>query len=308
MSVWIKQSHPITPRRPHFDFSATPAHWIADDPLATQILNLMQPMTPAPERWFCQAIREALPLIRDEQLREAASAFIKQEGAHSHGHSLGSRRLQELGIDMSSYAALLDWVFVHALGPNPLGRKLESPRAGFAWLETRLAMVAATEHLTGVLGDWVLNANELEQAPVDPEMLRLYRWHGAEEVEHREVCDAVFRHLSGNITLRTAAALVVFPLFAVLAYVGVQQLVTQDPNLPWRRLRVRDYLRAARQGRVPRPGFLLRRVLRYFAPNHSPLNEGSTEQALAYLEQHGHCARASDRSMADAVIGERRSR
>lgn len=287
MSAWIKQPHSITPRRPRFDFSETPAHWIADDPLATQMLNLMQPLTPAPERWFCQAIREALPLIRDERLREEAAAFIKQEGAHSHGHRLGSRRLQELGVDVSSYDAVLEWVFGRALGPDPLGRKLKSPRARLGWFKTRLAMVAAAEHLTGVLGDWVLNAKGLEQSPVDPEMLHLYQWHGAEEVEHREVCDAVFRHVSGNVPLRTAAALFVFPLFAVLAYVGVQQLVINDRHLPYRRVRARDYLRAARQGRVPGPGFMLRRVLRYFAPSHSPLDEGSTEQALSYLSLRG---------------------
>lgn len=77
MSAWIKAPHRITTRRPRFDFSRTPAHWIADDPLVSQMLNIMQPITPAPERWFCQAIREALPLIRDERLREAATAFIK---------------------------------------------------------------------------------------------------------------------------------------------------------------------------------------------------------------------------------------
>jgi len=293
MGNWIKQPHTITPRRPRFDFSRTPAHWIADDPLATQFLNIMQPITPAPERWFCQTVREALPLIRDERLREAATAFIKQEGAHSLGHTLGTRLLAELGVDVSSYEALVEWVFGSMLGPDPLGRKLKSHRGRMAWLKTRLAMVAATEHLTGILGNWVLNAKGLEQAPVDPEMLYLYQWHGAEEVEHREVCDAVFRHLSGNIPLRTAAALFVFPLFAGLGYIGIQQLAANDPQLPYRRVRVCDYLRAARQGRVPGPGFLARRLLRYFAPNHSPLDEGSTEQALAYLALPPRAAMAS---------------
>lgn len=280
---WIREPHRITPRRPRFDFSATPAHWIADDPLASQMLNIMQPITPAPERWFCQAIREALPLIRDERLLEAAVAFIKQEGAHSHGHTLGARRLEELGIDVSSYEALLDWIFGRMLGTDPLGYKLDDPRARLAWLKARLAMVAASEHLTGVIGDWILNAKALDEGPVDPEMLQLYRWHGAEEVEHREVCDAVFRHLSGNVVLRDSAALFMFPLFAGLAWIGAQQLVAGDPSLPYRGVRVRDYLRAARQGRVPALGMLLRRTLRYFSPRHDPLDEGSTEQALAYL-------------------------
>ncbi|PTU33122.1 metal-dependent hydrolase [Stenotrophobium rhamnosiphilum] len=283
MSALIKETHNITPRRPRFDFSETPMHWIAGDPLASQMLNVLQPITPAPERWFCQAVREALPLIRDEKLRQAAVAFIKQEGAHSHAHTLGNRRLTELGVDVSSYEALLDWVFGRMLGSDPFGQKLKSPRLRLAWLKTRLAMVAASEHLTGVLGDWVLNAKSLEQLPVDQEMLQLYQWHGAEEVEHREVCDAVFRDISGNIFLRTTAAAFVFPLFASLAWVGVQELVSKDPQLPYQRVRIADYLRAARQGKVPAPRFLVRRALGYFSPRHSPLNEGSTEQALAYL-------------------------
>lgn len=282
MGKWIKELHTITPRRPRFDFGETPTHWIADDPMATQILNLINPITPAPERWFCKTFRDALPHICDEALREAAVAFIKQEGAHSHGHTVGNRRIEELGIDLFAYTEMLDWLFGEMLGSDPLGRELKSPRAQLAWLKTRLAMVAATEHLTGVLGHWIINAKGLEAAPVDPEMLRLLQWHGAEEVEHREVADAMFRHVSGNIPLRTAAAAVVFPLFGVLAFIGVRHLVKNDPHLP-HRLRVKDYLRAARQGRVPGPVYMVRAGLRYFSPTHSPLKEGSTEQALAYL-------------------------
>lgn len=283
MSQWIKESHAIIPRRPRFDFTQTPRHWVADDPLATQMLNVINPITPAPERWFCQTFRDALPLIRDERLREAAQAFIKQEGAHSHGHTLGTRRLEELGLALGDYNDLMNHIFGDLLGPNPLGRPLKSPRARLAWLKMRLAMVAAAEHLTGVLGHWSLNAEVFRDAMVDPAMRDLCLWHAAEEVEHREVADAMFRHVSGNIALRTTAAALVFPLFTVLAYRGAQQLVNSDPEIPYR-LRAKDYLRAARQGRVPPPGLLIRACLRYFAPNHSPLNEGNTEQALAYLD------------------------
>ena len=284
MSTLIRSTHTITPRRPRFDFGATSLHWIADDPLTTHMLNVLNPITPAPERWFCQTFRDALPWVVDEDLRVAAIAFIKQEGAHSYGHTVGNRRIEALGIDLSTYMNLLDWAFDRMLGRDPLGCKLSHPRTKLAWLKTRLAMVAAAEHLTGVLGHWILNAKELENAPVDPEMLRLYQWHGAEEVEHREVADAMFRHISGNIALRAAAAVFVFPLFGILAYSGVQYLVQHDPQLPYR-FRIRDYLRAARQDRVPKVGYMVRAGLRYFAPNHSPLHEGSTAQALAYLAE-----------------------
>lgn len=287
MTSWLKETHAIIPRRPRFDFANTPRHWLTDDPLATQMLNVINPITPAPERWFCQTFRDALPLIHDERLREAAQAFIKQEGAHSHGHTLGTRRLEELGLALGDYNDLMDHIFGELLGPDPLGRPLKSPRARLVWLKARLAMVAAAEHLTGVLGHWSLNAGVFREAVVDTEMRDLILWHAAEEVEHREVADAMFRHVSGSIPLRTASALLVFPLFMGLAYVGARKLVANDPDIPYR-LRVRDYLRAARQHRVPGPGLLTRACLRYFRPDHSPLDEGCTEQALAYLERWSH--------------------
>ncbi|NNP76415.1 metal-dependent hydrolase [Acinetobacter sp. Ac_3412] len=284
MRGFIKQTHHIVPRRPVFDFTETPSHWIYDDPLASQILNVINPITPAPERWFCQTFRDALPLIQDEQLKAAVIAFIKQEGAHSHGHTLGTRHIEALGIDLNQYSKLMNWIFHDMLGQKPFGYELRHPALKLIWLQTRLAMVAAAEHLTGVLGHWVLNAQGLQQAPVDEEMLRLLQWHGAEEVEHREVADAMFRHLSNNMLLRTATAVVTFPLFIILAYIAVETLVAKDPQLP-QRFRFKDYLRAARQDRVPRVGDVLAACLRYFNPKHSPLHEGSTQQALAYLNQ-----------------------
>lgn len=278
----MQESHTITPRRPKFNFAQTPSHWIYDDPLATHILNVINPITPAPERWFCQTFREALPLIRDENLKQMALAFIKQEGAHSHGHTLGTRRIEELGIDLKNYSKFMDWVFHDMIGSRPLGYELQNEKLILAWLKTRLAMVAAAEHLTGVLGHWILNAEALEHAPIDTEMLRLLQWHGAEEVEHREVADTMFRHISNNMLLRTATALFIFPLLGGLAYLGVEHLVKNDPYLP-HRFRFKDYFRAARQNRVPQVGYMIRAGLRYFNPKHSPLNEGSTQQALAYL-------------------------
>ena len=282
MSGLIKQTHKIVPRLPVFDFAETPSHWIYDDPMATQMLNLIHPITPAPERWFCQTFRDALPFVQDEQLKAAAMAFIKQEGAHSYGHTLGTRHIEALGIDLSRYTEMMNWIFNEMLGPKPFGYELKQPRLKSTWLTTRLAMVAAAEHLTGVLGHWVLNAEGLQTAPVNVQMLGLLQWHGAEEVEHREVADAMFRHLSNNILLRTGAAVFTFPLFIVLAYIALENLVQQDPQLP-HRFRFKDYFRAARQDRVPRAGYIIRACIRYFNPKYSPLNEGSTEQALAYL-------------------------
>jgi predicted metal-dependent hydrolase len=63
-------------------------------------------------------------------------------------------------------------------------RQLETKRAQTAqrwWLHRRVADVAAIEHFTAVLGEWVIQNKGLEYAGADDNMLDLLRWHGAEE-------------------------------------------------------------------------------------------------------------------------------
>lgn len=283
MQSLITEQHTITPRRPVFDFSACSLHWIKDDPIASNILNVIHPITPAPERWFCQTFRDALPYIQDEKLKQAALAFIKQEAIHSYGHTQVNRHLEKIDLNLKDYLKMLDWIFDEMLGPNPLGIKLKNKTFKKQWLKTRLAMVAAAEHMTGVLGHWVLNAEAVEKSPIEAEFFRLLQWHGAEEVEHREVADAMFRYMSNNIGLRSASAIVTFPLFGVLAIIGIYKLMEQDQDFP-QKFSAFDYLRAARQDRVPKVQMLLKAGVRYFNPKHSPLNEGSTEQALSFLK------------------------
>ena len=47
MTSLIKENYVIVPRRPIFDFTETPRHWIYDDPMVSQILNSINPITPA---------------------------------------------------------------------------------------------------------------------------------------------------------------------------------------------------------------------------------------------------------------------
>ena len=53
------------------------------------------------------------------------------------------------------------------------------------WLYLRLTDIAALEHFTVVLGEWLIQNRGLDYAGADPMMLDLLRWHGAEEIEHR---------------------------------------------------------------------------------------------------------------------------
>ena len=119
------------------------------------------------------------------------------------------------------------------------------------WLYRRLADVAALEHFTAVLGQWVLQNRGLDYAGTDPMMLDLLRWHGAEEVEHRSLVFDVYQNVCGNYSIRAFSMLLRAPrLWWWMA--GARYLMANDPTIDatWR---WSDWLRAARQYRLPGP-------------------------------------------------------
>jgi predicted metal-dependent hydrolase len=73
------------------------------------------------------------------------------------------------------------------------------------------------------------------------------------------------------------------PAFAAWWLRGLRYLMSQDPTTD-ARPRLIDWLRAARQYRVPGPWKLLVTTpVRYLRPGHHPNMEASTEMAMEYL-------------------------
>ncbi len=156
-------------------------------------------------------------------------------------------------------------------------------------LRFELAAVASIEHYTAVLGQWIMDNERFERAGVDPTMLDLLRWHGAEEVEHRSVVFDVYKAVGGRYPTRVAAW-VVSLFFLYWALIGGSlYLLKQDPTIKKRvtPLRVyRSYRRSVRQGHVPGIfKLLLGEAPVYLKPNHHPSKVCSTPRALEYLMQ-----------------------
>jgi len=189
---------PLKARKVSFSWEGTPLHWVPGDPFAAHTINVLHRLLPAGERWFVHVYKQVLPLIRDERLREDVIGFIGQEAMHSQAHDEVLPHLRDLGIDPTPYTAQVDWFFEKLLGD----RTLPPGRARRWWLLERVAIIAAIEHYTAFLGDWVLNAAELDRRGADPTMLDLLRWHGAEEVEHRSVAFDLFLHVDGGYRRR----------------------------------------------------------------------------------------------------------
>jgi predicted metal-dependent hydrolase len=287
--------HPAFRRQVRFDWSDLPLHWVPDDPFATHMMNVLHLLLPEGERHFIKAVLEASSLVDDPELEAAIKPFIQQESWHAWAHQVVLNHLAEQGIDTKSYTERLGKWLSASLGDPP---KVFPPAMKRWWLYRRLADVAALEHFTAVLGQWVLQNRGLDYAGTNPLMLDLLRWHGAEEIEHRSLVFDVYQNVCGNYLLRALSMLVIAPLFVGWWLYGVVYLMRQDPTIT-AKPRWRDWLRAARQYKVPGPWKLLVTVpIRYLRPGHHPSHEASTQMAMDYLEYSPAAREARERAKA----------
>ncbi|OJY39900.1 metal-dependent hydrolase [Pseudonocardia sp. 73-21] len=276
----------LTARAVAFDWSALPVHWIPGEPFATHLLDVLHLLLPEGERWFVRVFGAALPLVRDPALAEDVRGFIGQEAMHASSHQGVLDHFAARGVDTSPYVRQVEWMFTQALGERDL-----TGDAAREWLVERVALIAAIEHVTAFLGQWVLDARALDAAGTDPTMLDLLRWHGAEEVEHRAVAHDLLVHLDSRYSRRVRALIPAVPILVRLWAQGVGFLLRRDP-VPTR-ARWRDLHRAATLGLCPAFRPTLRAMAAYLRPGYHPSHYGSTDAAVAYLATSS-AARAAD--------------
>ncbi|ANY08554.1 metal-dependent hydrolase [Pseudonocardia sp. HH130630-07] len=282
-----------------FDFSTLRTDWIPGEPFASHLIDVLHLLLPEGERWFVEVFSRALPLVHDDALAEDVRGFIGQEAMHASSHQGALDHLIDAGVDVSRYVEQVEWIFNDLLGD----RGLTGDEAR-EWLVERVGLIAAIEHFTAVLGEWILHSPELDAAGADPQMLDMLRWHGAEEVEHRSVAHDLYVHLDGRYLRRVRAMAISGPALAKLWGNGTRQLCARDPRLrgtPQRRVRLRDYLRASRRGLVPGPWLFARAVLAYLHPRFHPAHHGDTDAAVAYLARSPAARRAEDGGTPDVA-------
>ena len=286
--------HLIKARRVQFDFTQTPYHWIPNDPFASNLINGIHMILPAGELWFCRIYNKALPMVTDEDLRSDVQGFIRQEAIHARAHSSAHPFLADSGFETESFTQKIHFLFEQLLGDSPLGQQaLKTVIPAKQWLITRVGIIAAIEHFTGFLGQWAMDNTSWDQA--DPVMADLFKWHLAEEVEHRTVAFDLYQHLCqtevGFYLSRQALMALVFPLFIKVFMDGYRHLARQDDNhyqtklaqQPiWRLLLEMERI-GHKSGNVPTFSAFMLATSRWLSPRFHPIHEGSTEQALAYL-------------------------
>lgn len=173
----------ITVRYPRIDYSSIRAHWapniaFAQHQNATSII-------PAPvEPWLIKVLqiaKDRLPAGKDKLHAEMA-AFIGQESQHFRQHRMFNKVIAAQG-----YPRLLEYE-----------KQLADDLQGFIEnrsLKFMLAYADGFESLGAVQGGiWFGRMDALLEG-ADPNAVALWKWHMAEEFEHREVCFQIYHSL-----------------------------------------------------------------------------------------------------------------
>mgnify|MGYP000020572450 CR=1 FL=1 len=173
-------------RYPEMDFSNLRAHW-AKVPEFAHSYNAFSTVPAHIEPFLIKVMVKAKKVLdsKHEQLHKDIEIFNKQEVQHCKQHVAFNKKLYELG-----YPEMAD---LEEPYKNDYERflKEKSLRFNVAYCEGFEAMgSAAAQVYFEDLAEYLDGADE--------EAMNLWKWHLAEEFEHREVCADVYRTLFGS--------------------------------------------------------------------------------------------------------------
>lgn len=207
-----------------FPLSKAPRDWHAKGAGVSAYWDQLSIFFPVGERFFVKSVKHFEDQLTDPKLKAEVRAFCAQEGMHGREHEAYNERLAAEGIPV----AKLERVVKFLLG---FCQRFFSPHR-------QLAVTCALEHFTSLMGEFILARPELLEG-CDPHMAALWRWHAAEENEHRSVAFDVYQATGGSWFQRCRIMVITSIFFWGL--VAMQQLlfmakrgVLFSPTQHWR--------------------------------------------------------------------------
>ncbi len=256
----------IQPRRPTFDYSSVPRHWLNGNMYATHMVNGLNLLFPWGERFFVRSVKRYLPQVEGTQERADIRGFFGQEGRHAAEHERFFKLLEAQGFEVREF---LDWYEkwagrVEAMSPPAL----------------RLAGTSAAEHFTAMFADAALREGLLEDA--DPAVRDLLLWHAVEEIEHKAVAYDVLQKVAPSYALRVAGLLIASVQLGFYWYHATRMLMEQDNFDPERHEQEKSDMRASG---FMNPARLWAGIRDYLRPDFHPWQLDNSELAKAHLRR-----------------------
>lgn len=164
-----------------FDGEDVPFVWNPENPEYAILCNAIGILAIAFEKFVVATMKKAIPMITDDEIREEAEAFMRQEGQHARMHRKHIAGLcrqypalqQTLDQAVASFDELLD--------TKPI--------------EYNLAYTADLEATFTAIFKLFLDHHETLYKPGDDRVASLFLWHFVEEVEHRSSALFIYRHI-----------------------------------------------------------------------------------------------------------------
>ncbi len=197
--------------------------WVRNDPYATAFFNALSAVFPIGEAFMIESVRPWKDRV-PEKLRRDIAAFIEQEAAHSREHIGMNKALDKAGYDIA-----------------PLDKAIKQFVAFFTDASdvTKLGATMCIEHLTAIVSaELMRNAEHMQGS--DPELHKLWLWHGIEEIEHKAVAFDVWMAATAHWSparrwlVRTSLCIAVSTSFLINRTRGQLELLKQD-GIPARR-------------------------------------------------------------------------
>ena len=187
----MQASSQLEPRNRRFDLDDdVPRHWHGGRCSVSLFFDNLSVFFPAGERFFIESVHAYRERLDDPELLRDMRAFCAQEGFHSREHVRYNTLLASRGYPVERLEKRVEALLARV-------RRRSSRRH-------RLAITCALEHFTALMAYPVL-ADPRTMEDAHPVMAALWRWHAAEEQEHKAVAFDVFHAAGGTYAERVAA-------------------------------------------------------------------------------------------------------
>lgn len=262
-------------RKPVIDYSEVPLYWSENHEFA-QRWNAGSFIPAYIEPFLVKVLHEAKPLLdaSNKKLANEVDIFIKQEMEHCKNHVKFNRRFWSFGYD-----------------------ELRPMEAAFAkdyddWMKTkslrfRLAYCEGFEAMSAISVTAIFEESDEFFAKADQNVVDLWKWHLAEEYEHRTVMYDVFHQLYYKNPV-SGYFWRIYGLFYAMVHMGgfsarmTKVLLDKDRSTMTPEQRAQSFANEKRSKKaLARPA--LKHLLEILSPFYSPAKRRPPRGVEAYL-------------------------
>ena len=273
----LDQQSPIIPiRHMKFDFDAQKLDhkFYLNDELASAYFASLSIFLTRGEDLVIDTARYHRDFIKDPLLKQRVTSLIGQEAIHSKMHEELNDAFLELDLPVKLFRFLAGYVFEYGF------ERLPQPM--------KLSLMAAIEHFTAVLAEYMMNHEEIFFRSQDEKQRAIWMWHMLEESEHKDIAFDVYQTLSNNYALRIAGF---FPaLITILMLISAASILVPFYRKPsnlvslkyWKEIPYNFRLIFGLKDGVY--GSTLGHIFDYLRPDFHP-NDHDTSEFLAYYKE-----------------------